>query len=367
MSHSELQEIKNRAYVLLEAGRGEEAITLLTRGLSMAPQDDEVLCLMTQAFVEMNKWRDAWRYSERAIAAAPENDWAHRLHSIALGNCARRNEAVAAAKEAVRLNPMLPHNWHTLASSQLNVFNREEARVSAAHLQSLAPSWHMSHQMLSLVALKEGKNKEAENHCRRELELNPNSYYGMNNLGVALLNQKRKREAIDVFTRAAKLNPAAPIARDNIAAAVTKYLPRVSIPFFAVWVILQGFRAISEYGAGGLLILALGFMALLIGGGFLVRWYRYRNLPTEVRAYLSTAKIVTSKKKRITKPQWWFAAMIVCSGIFVAWLVITLIDWEIGGNAPNMIDLFLPLVLVLAFVGTVIAYRRATELHDRER
>src|SRR5262245_35054401 len=115
MSANEASRVRGQAEALLEAGRHQEALALLTVGLSMAPEDEELLCLMVQCLLELEQWREAWRIAERAVAVTPESDWAHRLHSIALRNCARRHDAVAAAKEAVRLQPMLPHNWHTLA------------------------------------------------------------------------------------------------------------------------------------------------------------------------------------------------------------------------------------------------------------
>ena len=366
MSQAELQNIKNQANFLIEAGRGAEAITLLTQGLNIAPDDEELLCLLAQAAIGLERWRDARRYVERAIAVAPENDWAHRIHSIVLRNSFRRHEAVAAAKEAVRLDPMVPHNWHTLASAQLNIFDLKEARATAERLRELEPSWYLSHQMLALVALKEENNKAAEACCRRELELNPNSYHGLNNLGVALLNQKRKREAIDAFTRAAKLNPAAPIARDNIAAAVSKYLPRISIPVFGFWIILNGLRVAGQNGNGQLVAAIVGVIALAVGGFYLVRWYRYRSLPMEVRAYLRTRKSVPLKKNSLSSKQLWIAAIVICAVLFVGWLVILLIDWEMEGNFPGVTRLIFPALMVLALGGCVIAYRRTMAKLDEQ-
>jgi len=295
MPEIELSHIRSQAQALLEAGRHHEALALLTHGLSMAPDDEDLLCLMSEALLDLQQWREAWRYTERAIAVAPENDWAHRLHSIALRNCARRHDAVVAAKEAVRLQPMIPHNWHTLASAQLNIFDLKEARASAEHLRELAPDWELSFQMLALVALKEERYKEAEEHCRRELELNPNSYFGMNNLGVALLNQKRKREAVEHFTRAAKINPQAEVARSNLAAAVGKYLPRVALPFMGIWLLqalvrgvsagITGTRYSDSVMAAGFTMLVIGAIIGIYGLVFLIRWLRFRSLPQEARAY----------------------------------------------------------------------------------
>jgi len=276
----------------------------------------------------LQQWREAWRCTERAIAVAPENDWAHRLHSIALRNCARRHDAVAAAKEAVRLQPMIPHNWHTLASAQMNIFELKEARASAEHLRELAPDWELSHQMLALVALKEERYKEAEEHCRRELEVNPNSYFGMNNLGVALLNQKRKREAVEHFTRAAKINPQAEVARNNLASAVGKYLPRVALPFMGIWLLQALVRGVgagitrTRYSdsvlAAGFTMLVIGAIIGIYGVVFLIRWLRFRSLPKEARAYWK----VTQKQPHspAIKRQLLYYLIGMTSVMFLIWL-----------------------------------------------
>jgi tetratricopeptide (TPR) repeat protein len=358
MSSSELQQLKSQARLLLEAGRAREAATVLSNALSIAPDDDDVLCLMTQTLIELEDWKEAWRYVNRAVAIAPESSWAHRLHSIVLRNRARNREAVEAAKEAVRLDPWLPENLHTLASAQVHIFDLKEARQTAERLVSLAPSWYLSHQIFSLVALKEEKYKEAEAHCRRELELEPTSYYGMNNLGVALLNQKKQREAIEVLNSAAKLDPTSSIARENISAAAAKYLPRVGVPFFVLYIILNSVRTFAVRGQFVPVIVVLGILVLLVLSIVLVKSYRYRKLPLEVRTYLATTNGKVSRS-RILKQQLWLGAIIIAAVVFVCWLVYILVEWNVGGSPVEVTDFILPAVVLLALAGSIRGYKRS--------
>ncbi|HEY6803217.1 MAG TPA: tetratricopeptide repeat protein [Pyrinomonadaceae bacterium] len=360
MSTEEFQQLKKRARALLEVGRPGDAIPQLSQALSLAPDDDDALCLLTQAFVEMANWREARRYVSRAVEVGPANDWAHRLNSIVLRNCARNRDSVEAAKEAVRLNPWLPHNLHTLASAQLHIFNLSEARQAAEQLLTLAPEWHMSHQMMALVALKEGKNKEAETHCRRELELEPNSFYGMNNLGVALLNQKKRREAIEVFNNAAKLNPTSTLAQNNISTAAGKYLPRIGIPFFFLWLGFNAIRALAENREIVALLVVIGIFGAVVVSIRMIRAYRYRNLPVEVRTFLAT-RSSEAQRTRSLKTQLWFRALIVCAALFVCWLVYKLIDWNVGGSRIEAVDFIFPAVLLAISAGLVFGYKRSRE------
>ena len=79
----------------------------------------------------------------------------------------KRRPALAAAREAARLAPMLPESLFALASAELAAGQFRPARQSAERLRLLAPDRALSHQMLGLIALRERKNKEAEAHYRR--------------------------------------------------------------------------------------------------------------------------------------------------------------------------------------------------------
>ncbi|HMH42001.1 MAG TPA: tetratricopeptide repeat protein [Pyrinomonadaceae bacterium] len=356
----EILTIKFQSQALVDAGRFSTAAELLTRGLSIAPHDDDLLCRMAQVCVGLNQLSQAASYAESALAADPQNAWAHRLRSIALRQ-ANRHESLKAAKEAVQLEPGDPWCWQVLTGAHLQVFNLREARVAAERLRMLAPEWYVSHQVLSLVALKEEKYKDAEAHCRRELELNPNSYEGMNNLGVALLNQKRRREAIEAFNRAAKINPVAAGARNNINVAVKKYLPRITIPIFALYVFVNGLRVLGEKGQSGLLLSALAAIGVVVGLALAFRWYRFRRLPAEVRSYISLGQ----RHRRIETRVRWLKTICILTGIlFGLWGVAYFGFWTEGLATFSFGEFTFPLILLAGFLTSFIFLQRTyKDLH----
>lgn len=269
--------------------RYAEAQTVITKGLAIAPDDYFLLCLMSLSFIQQENWKDALQYAKKAVESNPEDSWSHRLLAITYKNGGRRHEAVKAAKKAVKLDAYDPANWHTLASTQLQIYDLKAARETTEKLLEIAPDWSLTHQMFSLIALGEENYKEAEIHCRRELELDPTSYTGLNNLGVTLMNQGRKREAIEIFNRAAKLAPNEYHAKGNLESAVSQYIPQIGIGIGAIWIVVQGLRILENINptlaVAGIVLIASA--ALIF---FVFRKWRYSTLPKETKDYMNYLK-----------------------------------------------------------------------------
>jgi Flp pilus assembly protein TadD len=361
MTQDRISVIKGQAQALIGAGRAGQAAAILTQGLSLAPEDYELLCLMGQALIQDRQLAEAARFAEQALTVFPDNSWAHRIRSVALRQT-HRHEALESAMEAVRLDPSEPANWHTLASAHLQVFNLREARISAERLLALAPAWDLTHQVLFLVASKEENHKEAEQHCRRELEINPNSFYGMNNLGVALLNQGRKRQAVEIFNRAAKMNPAENIARNNLKVAASKYLPRIGVSIGAVIAVMQLVRIVGMplgHNSDQVVIVPL---AIFILGAFAIRfglrWYRISRLPREARDYM---KLVAQPERTRRRREF---SKILC-GVSLVLLVISVLNiFLLWGQVPIEFYLFafgFSLLMLLAFAFGIKNLRRQNE------
>jgi hypothetical protein len=180
----------------------------------------------------------------------------------------------------------------------------------------------------------------------------------MNNLGVALLNQKKQREAIEVFNSAAKLNPTAAIAKENISAAAAKYLPRVGVPFFVLYIVLNSVKGAAGRGDFATVIAVLGILALVVVSIFLVKSHRYRKLPVEVRTYLQTTEAKVTRMRGF-KEQLWYWAIMFCAAIFACWIVYALVQWNVGGSPIAITDFIVPVVVLLAFAGSVRGFKRA--------
>jgi tetratricopeptide (TPR) repeat protein len=354
MAADELLTIRRQSQALIDAGRFSEAAELLAQALSIAPHDADLLCRMSQVLMALKQNPQAVSYAEKALAVYPENAWAHRLRSLGLRQ-SDRHESLNAAKQAVQIEPNDPWCWFVLTGAHLQVFNLKEAQAAAERLREIAPEWHVSHQVLALVALKREKYKEAEAHCRRELELNPNSYEGMNNLGVALLNQKRKREAIEAFNRAAKINPEAAVARNNINVAVTRYLPKITVPIFAIWMVINGLRVLGEKGESGVVLTVGAFLAVSIGVVLALRWFRFRRLPSEVRGYI---KATNRAGQAGARRRWLSISSAVTGTLLLISIMIVLLLWSGGQVAWQSVGLVVAVLIAITFVISIVMLAR---------
>jgi len=213
----------DRAQALIDVGKWREAIKPLCQALVIEPENGEVHCRISFAWLQLGDFEQALAHADSATQCEPMNEWGHRLRGRALLRLGRKSEALASAEEGVRLAPHWQHTLYILAETQIANRRLSEARQSALRAREIAPENPESHVVLAMVAM-EGKSwPEAEEHLRKALSLNPISYVVFNNLGVCLLNQKREREAIEMFRQAARANPTGEVARNNLKSSIVKY------------------------------------------------------------------------------------------------------------------------------------------------
>lgn len=221
------REARERAALLVSAGRPREAIPLLERALAAAPDDAAALCQLSLAHLHLGDRARQLEVAERAVAADPEGEWAHRLRCDALGALGRRSEAVEAARRAVALAPREPLALLCLVNAlRATAHHWEEASARAEDLVALAPARGSAHEARALVALGRGRLAEAEAGMRRALALEPETASFHNNLGLALLRQGRREEAVAAFERAAQIDPALEVAQRNLSIGLRHHLHR---------------------------------------------------------------------------------------------------------------------------------------------
>jgi Flp pilus assembly protein TadD len=268
---------------LLDVGRFDEARQRAGRLVAMAPDDPDALCLLTQALLggRPDAARDAEAVARRAIAAAPDGEWAHRLLSIALIRQDRRSEAVDVARVATRLAPHHWQAWVQLAMAGGDIpAVRGEAWEAARHAVALAPLEAETHFAMGAVA-DAVDHAVARTAYREALRLDPGHLGAQNNLALVDLKQKKLLDGARGFVQAGTLDPTSALPAHNLQVTMLALLRRGHL---VVWVGYFLLARVARLDSAGTTAVAIGLLwtAVVTGLSVLV-WRRVRAMPAAVR------------------------------------------------------------------------------------
>ena len=259
-----------RAQGLLELKRFDDAGSLLERLLGREPDNPLAWGLLAQAKLGADDPRDALEAAERAAALAPDDDWPHRLRSIALQQLGDDEGAISAAREAVAAGP---HTWQAYSrlAIALGVAKRDldEALASAELGVELGPHVPAAHYALGVVHDRRGDHAEAERCFRQALELDPQHTPSHNALAARQLAASRGRPgnlaaAASGFRDAVRADPRSGVSGRNLELVIRHFLARVSyLVFIIVWLAsgVGGGTAADRIGPLLLLLIPAAFAA----------------------------------------------------------------------------------------------------------
>lgn len=178
----------------------------------------------------------------RVATTLPESPFAQHDLGRALAAEKRYDEAIAAYRRAIALNPNMTEIHYNLAVALTATGDEEAACEAFRHALRLSPGHALSHYHLAVSLHRAARLDEAEWHCRKAtarrspvaaeahlmlaglleqrsrlteaeqeyraaLRLRPGSADVVNQLGVTLARQDRLDEAAETFRRALKLDP----------------------------------------------------------------------------------------------------------------------------------------------------------------
>lgn len=173
-----------RAEQLLDIRRPTEALRILAAVLADDPDNAVALCAAAQAELQLNRAGSADELAARAMAAAPEWEFALRLRAEALRAMGRRAEAAAAARAAVALSPNTWQSHYTLAAICSGApEDSAEAYTAARRAIVLAPNEADAWAVLGYVAVENGDQTTAQKALEKALQLAPAHAGARNDLG----------------------------------------------------------------------------------------------------------------------------------------------------------------------------------------
>jgi predicted Zn-dependent protease len=198
-----------RGDALIQLGRWAQAEAALRPVLATEP--DHPTALSDLAWVLRNTGRpdEAYELARRLVAVEP--DWPVALIGLSDVLCERNEPAEAEryARRAVELDPQGPGSWVTLAGvlSKLGPAHGDEALAAAREAVRLAPEWPRAHSVLSMTEFRHGDIDRAERSITAAIALAPDAVAYHNALGMTQLERGRLDEALATFQGSAALSP----------------------------------------------------------------------------------------------------------------------------------------------------------------
>ncbi|MEU6411472.1 hypothetical protein [Microbispora sp. NPDC046933] len=160
--------------------------------------DPRAWCAVATARLSHDQPEAALEAARQAIGCDPQEEWGHRLAGAALERLGRDTEAVAAAREAVRL---APGSWAArlrLASALRRVPGRwREAWAEARRAVRFAPDEPDPHVLCGDLALLRGDHDGAARAYGAALRMRRDHPAAWVNLGLTMLRWQRPRDHHD--------------------------------------------------------------------------------------------------------------------------------------------------------------------------
>lgn len=278
---------EQRAAMLNDLGRYEEALATLRPALASDPHDEGLLVQMAVSLIDLDREAEAIDHLRTAAAAEPNSARVHKLLSLALRHAGDPRAAYLAAVRATQLAPF-DANAHTqVAWSSAALRDLDNGRRAADYALRLAPTSHEPHLAMAAVLFPEGTKPPkaslqlAQDHVEQALALSPGNAFALNELARIQMARGRFVSAAGHLAGSVRAAPSIQTMQTNMDLLLVGLVARLHWVLFVVWFI--GVQVISAsqgrppwwvlgvLGAAGAVVLAT------------IAWQLARKVPASMR------------------------------------------------------------------------------------
>jgi tetratricopeptide (TPR) repeat protein len=196
-----------RAELLADLGRYEDAAEELAQAIATDPQDVEALALLARVRLAAGDPKGALEPANRAVAAGPTVLPALAVRGHVLVELDHPSAAASMADELLRLGPDDAFAQISAAAILSEVRNGQVALNAAWHGVRLAPELPAAHLVLGSVAAKLRLLDLAERAYQEALRLDPELSAAQHNIGLIRFEQRRFAEGLSHLREVAAANP----------------------------------------------------------------------------------------------------------------------------------------------------------------
>ena len=185
------EEYRQRALLLADLGRYDEAAGEIAAGLSAAPNDAGLLATLARVHLAAEQPAEALVAAERASTAAPGTLTTQVVRAMALTDNRRFGDAAQVAGEILRQWPADAYAQRTGAALLSEARNGQEALNAAWNGVRVAPSEAEAHLVLAVVAARLRLFDLAQRAYAEALELDESIEDAQYDMGIVRFERRR--------------------------------------------------------------------------------------------------------------------------------------------------------------------------------
>jgi Flp pilus assembly protein TadD len=201
-------QLNARAATLIDMGRHQAALDLLSQVVGSDPSNIRSWCLMANCHLGLSQPREAAAAARSALNLRPDFEWAMRLLALALVAIPGQEGAgLDAANRAVMLAPLSPRPHQVAAQALLALGDFPTARIAIGKAIELSPEDPELYSIAGLIELRDRRFRAARRAFLTQLRFDPNSWSAHNNLGVISARRGNRVGAARHYLRSMRVRP----------------------------------------------------------------------------------------------------------------------------------------------------------------
>ncbi|GAA0482251.1 hypothetical protein Ade02nite_66820 [Paractinoplanes deccanensis] len=223
------EEYRQRALLLADLGRYDEAAGEVAAGLSVAPDDASLLATLARIHLAAEQPAEALVAADRAASAAPAEVTALVVRAMALADTRQFGEAARVAGDILRQWPSDAYAQRTGAALLSESRNGQEALNAAWNAVRVAPSEAEAHLVLAVVAARLRLFDLAQRAYAQALDLDPSIGDAQRDMGIVRFERRRWARALEDLADEATL-PVPPDAEGEYPSPFPRAYPAPDRP-----------------------------------------------------------------------------------------------------------------------------------------
>jgi Tfp pilus assembly protein PilF/4-amino-4-deoxy-L-arabinose transferase-like glycosyltransferase len=185
----------------------KQAPLYFLEAIHLFPINPHAYINLATCFIHMKLWREAVENAGMATSQAPHSGDAWYTLGIALAGAGRLDDALAAYRRAIALEPARPEFHTNLGNLFVDRGAFDEALPFLKEAARLRPANAVYHFNLGSLLARVGRLPEAIASLEQSVALDPKNPDALYNLALAYRNNGRSSEAVPLLERYLTINP----------------------------------------------------------------------------------------------------------------------------------------------------------------